>query len=347
MLRVAYECECLPPPSSFFFFVYTNARSLYGVQSGNRYKSSAIALAVADRYQKLDLPVGVLVIDYENQKIDGDFKPCPLCFPSLSTLSSGIRTKLNATTVLSFWPEAKNSSANFPMLEESGCLINADLGGYAFDTTVDACRTLIWDKFLKPNYYEQGVSAYWLDETDGEGTGIANGNYGYDTSWGPASAYNNLWVGSYLAAFSEPIKRQGREPPLVLTRGVWAGGQKHGIVLWSSDIWSSFEELASQVPEGVHAGLSGIPWWTTDVGGYGCGNVQPNYTPYMQELMVRWYVTNPCDQSFPPHSSTLRFSLLINSMMQIGRKCPIRVPSGVGSKAAVPNLCYQNCALHR
>jgi hypothetical protein len=55
-------------------------------------------------------------------------------------------------------------------------------------------------------------------------------------------------------------------------------------VLWSSDIWSSFEELASQVPQSVHASMSGIPWWTTDVGGYGCGNNQPNDSDYMREL---------------------------------------------------------------
>ena len=43
------------------------------------------------------------------------------------------------------------------------------------------------------------------------------------------------------------------------------------------------------MPEGVHASLSGIPWWTTDVGGYGCGFSQPNSSPYMRELIVRWY----------------------------------------------------------
>ena len=74
----------------------------------------------------------------------------------------------------------------------------------------------------------------------------------------------------------------------MLTRGVWAGGQRHGIVLWSSDIHSSFEQLASQVPQGVHASMSGIPWWTTDVGGYGCGFAKPNDSPYMKELIVRW-----------------------------------------------------------
>ena len=97
-----------------------------------------------------------------------------------------------------------------------------------------------------------------------------------------------LWVGSWLSTFSQPVALLG-ETPLVLTRGVWAGGARYGVVLWSSDIQSSFEQLASMVPQGVHASLSGIPWWTTDVGGYGCSFKMPNNSSYMQELIVRWY----------------------------------------------------------
>ena len=91
--------------------------------------------------------------------------------------------------------------------------------------------------------------------------------------------------------YSDPVAAQPKqvEPPLVLTRGVWAGGQRHGVVLWSSDIRSTFEQLASMVPQGVHAAMSGIPWWTTDVGGYGCENPNNNNGKYMRELIVRWY----------------------------------------------------------
>ena len=142
-------------------------------QSRNRYKSTAIALNVAEKYSELELPVGVLVVDYKNQKIDGDFAPNPACY-DVKALASGVRDKLNATTVFSFWPEAIAGSAEYSVLEKTGCLMNADLGGQAIDTTVAACRSLIWSKFLQPRYYNQGVSAYWLDETDGEGTTNSN-----------------------------------------------------------------------------------------------------------------------------------------------------------------------------
>ena len=135
-----------------------------------------------------------------------------------------------------------------------------------------------------------------------------------------------MWVNSWLSTFSRPVALQG-EAPLVLARGLWAGGQRFGVVLWSSDIQSSFEQLATMVPQGVHASLSGVPWWTTDVGaffaqpvkpartqsrapqaralsrkppkrrttnlqtgGYGCRFSMPNESPYMKELIVRWYV---------------------------------------------------------
>ena len=63
-------------------------------------------------------------------------------------------------------------AAEYGTLSAAGCLINADLGGKAIDPTPKACRELIWTQFLRPRYYEQGVSAFWLDETDGEGTGV-------------------------------------------------------------------------------------------------------------------------------------------------------------------------------
>ena len=83
---------------------------------------------------------------------------------------------------------------------------------------------------------------------------------------------------------------------------MWAGAARLGVVLWSSDIWSTFDELRVQVPEGVAASLSGVPWWTTDVGGFGCP-VSPynNTSPYMQELIVRWYQFGAVSPIFRTH----------------------------------------------
>ena len=93
-------------------------------QSRNRYKSSAIALSVAQRYADLKLPVGIIVVDYKNQRIDGDFAPNPDCYPSLKALSDGIRGSVNATTMFSFWPVSHQVHSRTPHhgLNESLCI---------------------------------------------------------------------------------------------------------------------------------------------------------------------------------------------------------------------------------
>ena len=72
-----------------------------------------------------------------------------------------------------------------------------------------------------------------------------------------------LWANDWMATFSDGLRAEGKEG-MILTRSVWAGAARLGVVLWSSDIFSTFEELRAQVPEGVAASISGVPWWTTD-----------------------------------------------------------------------------------
>lgn len=203
------------------------------------------------------------------QDADGDFEPSPSCYPNVSALADGVRAVLNATTMFSFWPEVVPDAREHSTLDAAGCLINGtDLGGRAVDATLEHCREMIWSQMVRPRYLEQGVSAYWLDETDGEGTGgEGDGTNGYDTSYGPAAFASNLWVNHWISIFADNLnddvslhegpsdgtsKTRHQEvarardggtavAPLVLTRGVWAGGQRHGVVLWSSDIESSFE----------------------------------------------------------------------------------------------------------
>ena len=73
---------------------------------------------------------------------------------------------------------------------------------------------------------------------------------------------------------------------VMLCRSAWAGSQRFGAAVWSGDILSTFEALQAQVRAGLNIGLSGIPWWTTDIGGFYNGNIN---TPYFKELIIRWF----------------------------------------------------------
>ena len=71
---------------------------------------------------------------------------------------------------------------------------------------------------------------------------------------------------------------------VTLVRGGWAGAQRYGALLWSGDIDSSFEAFRNQVNTGLNVGLAGLPWWTTDIGGFHGGDPKD---PEFRELLVR------------------------------------------------------------
>jgi alpha-D-xyloside xylohydrolase len=78
----------------------------------------------------------------------------------------------------------------------------------------------------------------------------------------------------------------GQEQTVLLCRSAWAGAQKYGAAVWSGDIPATWESLNTQVRAGLNIAISGIPWWTTDIGGFHGGNpADQNY----QELMIRWF----------------------------------------------------------
>merc|ERR1719265_1961702 len=74
--------------------------------------------------------------------------------------------------------------------------------------------------------------------------------------------------------------------PPFLTRSAFAGSQRYGAILWSGDIESTFDELATQVQVAQHVAMSGISLWTTDIGGFRNGNTED---PIFRELIVRWF----------------------------------------------------------
>src|SRR5258708_18298800 len=91
------------------------------------------------------------------------------------------------------------------------------------------------------------------------------------------------------------MRYAGKPAILNLCRSAWAGSQRYGAAIWSGDINSTFEAFQAQVRAGLNIGLSGIPWWTTDIGGFYGGGPE---SPPFRALLIPWF-----------HSSTL-FPLL-------------------------------------
>ena len=96
----------------------------------------------------------------------------------------------------------------------------------------------------------------------------------------------NIYPVEYARTFYEGMEKEGQENIVNLLRCAWAGSQKYGALVWSGDIASSFDTMRNQLSAGLNMGIAGIPWWTTDIGGFHGGNPGD---PEFRELFTRWF----------------------------------------------------------
>lgn len=152
-----------------------------------------------------------------------------------------------------------------------------------FDATNPAARQFLWG-LIKQNYYDKGIKIFWLDEAEPELTVYDHDIYRYHI--GSSKQIGNLYPMRYSQTFYDGMTAAGQENIINLVRTAWAGSQRYGALVWSGDIHSSFKVLAIQVRAGLNMAIAGIPWWTTDIGGFHGGNPAD---PSFRELMVRWF----------------------------------------------------------
>ena len=168
-----------------------------------------------------------------------------------------------------------------------------------YDATNPQARQYLWEKANK-NYYSKGlcppilsfhtltllpgIKTFWLDEAEPEYTVYDFDNYRYHL--GPNLSIGNIYPSDYARTFYEGQSQAGQTNIVNLLRCAWAGSQRFGALVWSGDIASSWGSLRNQLAAGLNMGIAGIPWWTTDIGGFHGGD--PTDEGF-RELFVRWF----------------------------------------------------------
>ncbi len=257
-----------------------------------RYQTQEELLEVAREYKRRGLPIDLIVIDFFHWPKQGEWKFDPTYWPDPDAMVRELQ-EMGIELMVSVWPTVDKTSENYPEMLEKGYLIRTERGfrvGLDFqgatihvDATNPDAQNYLWQK-AKQNYYDKGIKTFWLDEAEPEYSVYDFDNYRYYL--GSNLRIGNLYPVCYARAFYEGQEREGQENIVNLLRCAWAGSQKYGALVWSGDISSSFESMRNQLAAGLNMGLAGIPWWTTDIGGFHGGD--PN-DPAFRELFARWF----------------------------------------------------------
>ena len=203
--------------------------------------------------------------------------------------------------MVSVWPSVSPLSENHQEMRDAGHFVGAQQGlpahhlfpdkGFSrqsmavsfYDATSPEARDYVWSQ-VKSHYYDLGVRIWWLDGCEPEMYPEQFANLSFAAGNGREVA--NLYPREHVRGFYEHMRAEGETEIISLVRSAWAGSQRYGAALWSGDIDTTFEALAAQVAGGLSVAMSGIPWWTTDIGGFHGGDPS---SPDYRELVVRWF----------------------------------------------------------
>jgi alpha-D-xyloside xylohydrolase len=275
-------------------------------QSKLRYRSQEELLDVAREHRRRGLPLSVIVADFFHWTAMGDYRFDPVEYPDPKAMMRELDA-MGVRLMVSVWPTVSPRSENFEAMRDQGLLVGSDQGvefhqsirdkgmdapsPIAFyDPTNPRTREFIWS-VVHDNYYDLGVSAWWLDACEPELNPGHPANLAFYA--GPGAEVACIYPRENARLFADGIAATAAKSgdpasaeTVLLCRSAWAGQQQYSAAVWSGDIPATWESLRRQVRAGLSIAIAGIPWWTTDIGGFHGGDVTD---PDFRELVVRWF----------------------------------------------------------
>jgi alpha-D-xyloside xylohydrolase len=268
-------------------------------QSQDRYKSQAEVLSVKDNYRNNHIPIDCIVQDwyYWEPNVIGSHVMYPARYPNPKAMVDELH-KANIHGMISIWPVLAKGTSNFDELKNAGGITDIDWDNvmtHTYDNYYDAhsakARDIYWKQAKDSLIGRYGWDAWWVDQCEPD-NGIRLDLRRKATF---ALVRGIDYFNTYSLMHTEGLYKNWRNDipdkrAFFLVRQAFAGQQRNSATLWSSDITCTFHSYKNQVPQGINACASGIPYWTSDIGGYHFHWQSPNWSaPANRELFTRWF----------------------------------------------------------
>ena len=254
-------------------------------QSRERYRTQDELLTTLSEFRERDIPIDNIVQDWSYWPVDawGDHEFDPKRFPDPKGMVDSVHA-MNAKIMISVWPKFYITTDNYKAFDEQGWMyqqavkdsirdwISPGYIGSFYDAYAVGARKMFWDQ-LEEKLYPFGFDAWWMDASEPNIQDNTSMEYRKaltgPTALGPSTKYLN----AYSLVNAESIYKGQRSADndkrvFLLTRSGFAGIQRYSTAVWSGDIGTRWEDMKAQISAGLNFALSGIPYWTMDIGGF-------------------------------------------------------------------------------
>ncbi len=254
-------------------------------QSREKYNTRDEVLSTLREYRERQLPIDNIVIDWLHWPQDswGCHEFDPVRFPNPKEMVDSIH-ELNGRVMVSVWPKFYATTEHFKEFDRNGWMYRQAITdsildwvgpgylGSFYDAYHPEARKLFWHQ-IQDHYYPLGIDAWWMDASEPNVRDCVDIQYRKDlcgpTALGPSAKYFNAYALMNAEAIYDG--QRGVEPDkrvFLLTRSGFAGQQRYSTATWSGDIATRWEDMKAQISAGLNFAMSGVPFWTMDIGGF-------------------------------------------------------------------------------
>jgi alpha-D-xyloside xylohydrolase len=276
-------------------------------QSRERYKSQAEITGIVKEYRKRNIPLDNIVLDWQYWEDPkwGSHEFDASRFPDPKGMITQLHDELHANLMISVWPKFNKGTANYEEMKKNGFLFMRNIEKKRKDWVGPGYESTFYDPFNPEAgklFWKQideklnaiGVDAWWLDATEPDmhsNLSIAERKINMSpTAIGPGEKYFNAYsLVNSKSVYEGQRKSSPDKRVFILTRSAYAGQQRYGATTWSGDIVSRWSDFQDQIATGVNFSLSGIPYWTMDIGGF---SVEKRYEKATGETLNEWRELN-------------------------------------------------------
>ena len=288
-------------------------------QSKEHYQTQSEVMSIAEKYRKLKMPIDNIIQDWDYwngaQNWSGMFFDKTL-YPDPKKMCDDLH-KMNFHIIISIWPALGPNTAIYADMQKNGYLYKPiGWAGFKYYDAYNPAANRLYCKYLYEGLYPEGLDGWWIDSPEPDVVNAMTKASEYYELKKMGSNYLGSW-GRYLNPFSlvmtGAVYKNWRNltssrRAYILTRSAFAGQQRNAATTWSGDIGASWEVYRRQIPAGINFSMSGIPYWTFDIGGFVLGAYEGVFMnggkdPAYRELYTRMFQFGAFCPIFRSHGS--------------------------------------------